>query len=256
MGWGAGNLGGGGVGGLNFRVVGGTSEPSNPKENEIWINTSAEINGYVLATDQPPELTEGLVWIKTGKASTVAFNAMKKNVLTVYPLSAMQVISGRLQTVTAMSYQGGRWVSWWSGELYTPGNTYDGWMEVEMALNAAYPQKGTLSVTQGESSMRVEQMTYAAGKAYVYSSKLDMSQYSQLTFEGVLSALGTVSPQSASVCIWSELGTYQTDNLVASINHNAAEKKLDVSAIDQECYIGIFLWNTSSYADITRLVLE
>lgn len=256
MGWGAGNLGGGGGGGLNFRVVGGTSEPSNPKENEIWINTSVEINGYALSVDQPSELTEGLVWIKTGTASAVDFNALKKNVLTVYPLSAMQVISGSFQTVTAVSYQGGRWVSWWSGELYTPGNTYDGWMEVDMALDSVFTQKGTLAITQGESSMSVEQMTYAAGKAYVYSRKLDMSQYSKLTFEGVLFATGTVVPQSASVCIWSELGTYQTDNLVASINHNAAEKKLDVSAIDQECYIGIFLWSTSSYADITRLVLE
>lgn len=242
---------------LNFEIIGGTSAPSVvPKENTIWVNTSAEITGYVLAAEQPADLTEGLVWIQTGASSGVAFNALKKNVLTVYPLQAMQVIGGSWQTVTAMSYQGGRWVSWWNGELYTPGNTYDGWMEVEMALNATNPQKGTLTVNAGSQSVKITQNTANAGKAYVYSKPIDLSKYNTLAFEGSLSALTGLAGPSASVNIWKELGTYQSDNLVASAHYTAANKNIPLDGINEECYIGVFLWHTGSYADITRLVLE
>lgn len=44
---------GGGGGGLNFRVVGGTSAPTNPKENDIWVNTDVEITGWAVAPAEP-----------------------------------------------------------------------------------------------------------------------------------------------------------------------------------------------------------
>lgn len=38
---------------LNFKVVGGTSAPSNPKENTIWVNTSTAIHAWDFAAEQP-----------------------------------------------------------------------------------------------------------------------------------------------------------------------------------------------------------
>lgn len=247
---------GGGGAGLNFKVVGGTEAPANPKENTIWVNTPVEITGYLLAAEQPAELTEGLVWIKTGTSSGVAFNALKKNVLTVYPLSAMQVIGGSWQKVTSVSYQGGEWVSWWDGELYTPGNTYDGWMEVEMALNATNPTKGTLAVTNGESSMKVTQNTASGGKAYVYRKKIDLTKYNTLEFVGTLYGLSGLTGAAASINVWRDLGVFQSDGLLASAHYTAPDKNIDVSAINEECYIGFFLWHTGSYADTTSLRLK
>lgn len=52
------NMGGGGNSGgieLNFKVVGGTSAPSSPIENTIWINTSAEITGWRFCAKDPFE---------------------------------------------------------------------------------------------------------------------------------------------------------------------------------------------------------
>lgn len=43
----------GGGGGLNFRVIGGTSLPANPKTNDIWVNTSVEIPEWTFTTDNP-----------------------------------------------------------------------------------------------------------------------------------------------------------------------------------------------------------
>lgn len=38
---------------LNFRVLGGTSQPTNPKENDIWINTTTAIHHYDFSAEQP-----------------------------------------------------------------------------------------------------------------------------------------------------------------------------------------------------------
>jgi hypothetical protein len=69
---------GGGGGGLNYTVVGGTSAPSNPKENTIWVNTSTAITSHVFSATQPTG-SAGMVWIQIGVESGVEFNALKKN---------------------------------------------------------------------------------------------------------------------------------------------------------------------------------
>ena len=124
MGWGTGNLGGGSGGGLNFKVV-GNPQPANPKGNTIWVNTDRKINGYSFSATQPESMAEGEVWFSVGTFSSVAFSATKKNSVMVYPLLAKQKIDGALVDVTAKSYQGGKWVNWWAGELYKDGKLYN-----------------------------------------------------------------------------------------------------------------------------------
>ena len=106
-----GNGGGGAGGGLNFKVVGGTIEPANPKVNTIWINTSAEITGYVFDVSQPAG-REGLVWIQTGTSSSVPFNALKKNTLQIYPTGAKQYVNGAWTNKAAYTYQNGALTQW------------------------------------------------------------------------------------------------------------------------------------------------
>jgi hypothetical protein len=103
------NTGGGGGGGLNFSVVGGTTAPSNPKENMIWVNTSVAITTWVFSATVPENPVQGMVWISTGTSSTVAFNALKKNGIQVYPISAKQCVSGAWVDKAAKSYQNGAW---------------------------------------------------------------------------------------------------------------------------------------------------
>lgn len=93
---------------LVFTVVGGTSVPSNPKVNTIWIKTSTTITGWVFSATQPSGAT-GRVWIQTGNSSPVAFNALKKNNIQVYPHSAKQYVSGAWVDKEALIYQGGAW---------------------------------------------------------------------------------------------------------------------------------------------------
>lgn len=111
----------GGGGGLNFKVVGGTTQPTNPTENTIWVNTSTTISSYVFAATAPSNPTSGMVWIFTGTASAVEFNALKKSGLQVYPISAKQYVSGAWVDKTAKSYQGGKWAEW-ATYLYNKGD--------------------------------------------------------------------------------------------------------------------------------------
>ena len=45
--------GGGGGSELAFRVLGGTTAPSSPKENDIWVNTNTEVTSWDFSTTEP-----------------------------------------------------------------------------------------------------------------------------------------------------------------------------------------------------------
>ena len=94
MGWGNGNLGVGGAAGLNFEVFGGTSKPTNPKKNTIWVNTNTDISGWVFSSEQPQNPVKGMIWFQTGTSAATAFNALKKNYITVYATGCQQYVSG------------------------------------------------------------------------------------------------------------------------------------------------------------------
>ena len=116
---------GGGGAPLNFKVVGGTSAPASPKENTIWFNTSTAITSWAFSATEPETPAAGMVWISTGMTSTAPFNALKKNNITVHPISAKQYVSGAWVDKAAKSYQNGAWVDWWNGHLYEYGNLHE-----------------------------------------------------------------------------------------------------------------------------------
>lgn len=130
-----------GVGGadINFKVVGGTTQPASPKENTIWVNTSTKISEWTFSATQPVNPTDGMVWFSTGKSSSVEFNALKKNRLNVYPISVKQYISSKWTDKTAKTYQGGKWVDWLT-YLYDGGSS--GW---KVASKGSGWANGTLS---------------------------------------------------------------------------------------------------------------
>ena len=101
---------GGGGGGLNFQVI-HNPQPDTAKENTIWVDTD-RINNYYFSATQPEGMVDYDVWFPVGTSSTVEFNALKKNGIQVYPLSAKQMVSGVLKDVIAKTYQNGSWIEW------------------------------------------------------------------------------------------------------------------------------------------------
>lgn len=192
--------GGGGIAGLNFKVVGGTTQPTNPRENTIWVNTSVAITSWVFSATAPTNPAAGMVWFSIGSISPVAFNAVKKNGIWVYPSGCQQHVSGAWVTKTAKTYQNNAWKDWelW---LYNSG-------DVNLAFTGgytAYDASNNFPVTPGETSVK---FSSARGSYTRWRSNniLDFSPYNTIkaSWTGsyfqmqILNRTGTVQKYSRS----------------------------------------------------------
>ena len=167
---------GGGSAGLNFRVIGDTIAPGSPKENDIWVNTDRNISEWCFSSDDPlyfgSESAQDMVWITTGTSSTVAFDALKKNGIQVYPLYAKQYVSGAWVDKTAKSWQGGKWVEWISDlVIFEAGKG---------SVQAASTKKGGGTITVSTSKI-----TFSGDDVVYYTtSKINTAGYKTLRLTG------------------------------------------------------------------------
>ena len=94
---------------LNFEVIGSTTQPENPTENMIWVDTD-KINSYYFSATQPENVVDYDVWFLVSTSSSIAFSVTKDNVTMVYPIVAQQYINGAWIYRTAKSWQNGKWM--------------------------------------------------------------------------------------------------------------------------------------------------
>lgn len=221
---------------LNYKLVGGTTEPSNPKEVLLWISTDAKITGHALSASQPEAPAEGMVWVKTGKTSPVSFNALKKNDLQVYPLDAYQYIGGSWVKKGAKSYIGGKWNDWVT-YLYNAGDTCDsvhgGWTTSTRwyQTNSRTPgitynaESMTLKVTGGGTNFSSGIMETVNG--------VDLTDFATLTF-----VVKSIVADRAIDNNWAAVRLGTTANLTGSVTANTelpisepGTYSLDISAL-------------------------
>lgn len=198
----------GGAGGsgdeLGFTVVGGTSAPSNPSENTVWINTSAEITSWLFDVTTPSNPSEGMVWISTGKASTAEFDAITENGLQVYPLSSRQYVNGSWVKKEATVYRGGKWVKsgYWligngvNAKAVTGGFPID-WHTDWQVFNS--DGSVTLKHSYGDATFRHDYWTYNTFDVTNYK-KLVVRATSWSTNEAINVGINTVANRGNS-CI-------------------------------------------------------
>lgn len=134
-----------GGGGLNFTVVGGTTEPTDPAENTVWVDTNTDITGWEFGFDQPDTSTAGFVWIKSSPSSPMQFNAISENAIILKIATAYQLIGGTWELMPTKVYTGGEW-------LDDYGVIYDGtwrspysFAENDLLDNNANPIEWTVS---------------------------------------------------------------------------------------------------------------
>lgn len=233
MGIGRTNTGGGG--GLNFKVVGGTTAPSNPKENTIWINTAEKITGWEFSATEPTA-TDGMVWIATGVASTVSFNALKKNSVVVYPLAAKQYVNGAWISKTAQSYQNGKWVGWALIIAPNPVDYGDG----------AWTKSGVTATITDDSAEFV--ITSKPSSAVYALIKVDVSKYTTLRIKGAITdSTASSSGVTVRTGIFSDIPSYSKNQFVTGSSETGVgdgdnvtvDNEYDISAVEGEMYIGV-----------------
>ena len=226
---------------LNFDVVGGTSQPRNPKENTIWVNTANNITGWYFSATQPENMEEGEVWLATGASSELAFNALKKNDIYVYPLKAAQYVDGELKEVTAKFYQGGEWrLLVHELYLYNNGTFAD---TAGSLKNVRIKYHDSPSSHDGILTIRDSTVTfspaYGSGALAYFKNKIDLTNYKTLYFNG-----NVVGNGNFGFGVW---GSLQTDDAkteaYALYEHSGVLREgiytLDVSNCAGECYVGI-----------------
>ena len=173
---------------------------------------------------------EGEVWFPTGASSPVSFNAVKKNGLMVYPLSAKQYIGGTWVEKTAKSYQGGAWVAWWNGQLYDNGNTYT-------SVTGGYSAYGDGTIlTENADHLYIE----STGPSGVYNNTpVDMAKYNTITFTwtcvrgGIDVRFQVRSDKSTGGSGWAAGTT------ITSPEAKQYTTALDISSLSGSYYVGV-----------------
>ena len=240
------NAGGAGGASLNFKVVPGLTQPGTAAENTIWVKTES-LTGWYFAATQPENMQEGEVWFPTGTESAVEFNALKKNAVQVYPLSAKQLTGGVLVDVEAMSYQGGEWAEWWSGELYDAGNEFEiftgGW-----GIDG-YTSTGANSIlTVGEKKTDYMYFVGASGKTNLLATlkSINVDRFNTLYIDGEpISVLNN----ELSVGVSINKSKSVTDRINA-MNFSAEKKRqimsMDISSVSGDVYVLVYGHASSS----------
>lgn len=166
--------GGGGGSSLNFKVI-GNPKPAEPAENTVWIDSDTPISEWMFGTTQPENAPEGMLWIALGGSSPAPFNAIKKNTLNVYPLTARQYISGEWVPVIAELYQGGVWIPFSGGRKYL-FRSGDG---AVVTLKAYSESSASITIGTDKISTTASSSTECYADCRT-SEKIDLSLYSTM----------------------------------------------------------------------------
>ncbi len=173
---------------LNFEVVGGTSRPSSPNPNTIWINTSTAITEWAFSAEEPASPVPGMVWIGVSNTSGVSFNALKDSTLYVYPIDAKQYTGSKWENVNAESYQGGAWVEWiLSKALYYKGDertgVTGGWQTRAVGASTGGWKLADPSLTKNSDHMLIGMTSVERNGIVEMANGVPMDGYSTIRFK-------------------------------------------------------------------------
>lgn len=226
----------GGGADLNFEIVGGTAQPSSPKENTIWVNTSVDVPYWGFFAEEPVSADEGTVAIivKTDNPS-VSFNAINNddNVLMVYAYVAKQYVSGSWNPVPSAIYQSGEWVDLYVW-LFKEGNA-----ELVEKWSAAYQSGNTanvVSITPECIQITTNSYSYAAMRAHC---RFDVTDINTLYFDVLVSANDSTIYYASVGLIASASSDVGAQSWVKSTNISTFGTRHTV-AIDVSDQTGIF----------------
>lgn len=247
-------VGGSGSAALDFKVVGGTSAPSSPTENTIWVNTDTEITSWIFSATEPEGPLDGVVWFSTGTTSTVVFNALKENGIRIYLIAAKQYINGVWTYKTCEIYQGGKWVSLreWKGELYVSGEDWShitgGWVAETRNVGEGYTRFPPTITDNGTSITAAMNDNYTGVGFMVTANDIDLTGWNTLTVD--ISGYASVEDDNsgATLAVINRASTDSNDCRVASehCGTNTFSRKivtLNVANLSGKYAIGFHMYN-------------
>lgn len=255
------NMSGGGAA-LNFVVI-PNPKPETAKENTIWVDTDS-ITSWVFSATAPDNPKAGMVWFSVAASSGVEFNALRKNGIHIYPVSAKQYIGGEWVNKTAKSYQNDAWVEWLpEGALYWHGNecvaVTGGWTSKAWKLQSdAGTTAQTYQITRNPDNLTFTK-TGQIGAVMHTAQAINLTNAKAIRFKGEMSKASKTT--WVAFHVWSSIsGNYWATNSKATVaTDTTAGKKeftLDVSALTGNFYLGFGIYDANCSVKVEELVLE
>ena len=230
---------------LNFKIVPGLNQPSDPKENTIWVKTE-KITSWFLSPEAPADPEEGMVWIQTGATGPVALSVLKKGNVYVYPRTANQYIGGAWIRLVAMSYQDKQWVKWIT-YLYNSGDECTdisgGWDFIagrDVSIGSYTENNDSITLKSSNSS----------GKRSIQATtknKIDLSGKSFIKVNI------TAISRSSSAYLWFKYGTTkEMANGISRLSISAVgEHGISLENVSGSYYIGLEAYSDEGGASVT-----
>lgn len=244
-----------GSGSVTYKNVMMGSANVAAKENTIWVNTEAEITGWVFSAEEPAAPAEGMVWFFTPSPNTVAFDALKKNSIMVYPNAAKQYVSGAWKDVEAAVYLAGVWTvmddTFWLYKDGTEFPTRTGDL-VYVKIPDSSGNNGEPTVTRNSDNLVITGAQY--GGARFYAKKINLTDFNKLCFEGTMNT-NLYDSLRLKLGVW----TSTTGNPVASKigqHINGTTLEISVANLSGEHYVGFWIMDTNSKITVKKLWLE
>ena len=260
----------GGGTGMNFRVRAYASEellPATERENTIAVITDQKITQWEFSPSAPGNPVEGMVWFLTGTTSPAAFNALKKNSVMIYPLSAKQYVGGSWIDKTAKSYLNGVLVDWipagaliWEGKDCTA--LTGGWVAEGKKYGDASAETPTApTVTQDGKFTDIRLSASGQSGNFRTKNKISLTGFTKIVATGEFCNKSTSSHNG--LVVWSSMdGTCSYDNRVAEVNVPEGGVVTELSLpinLTGEYYVGFFLNSYGGapvYAKVGDIELE
>ena len=209
------------------------------KNDKNQTNDHVFDNIYIVEGDSEID-PEGMAWIETGISSPVEFNALKKNGIQVYPISAKQYVGGAWVEKTAKTYKDGEWVPWI--KMFAFNLDITKWATVSgKNFSNSFKNNEDGSLTFATSKNTAVSNEYA-GK--YYCEPVDLTDYDKL----VLDLVYTLHSGNAKCEIY--FSTTPTGSAAAKFDTGfssaSGEKTLNVSQLTGEYYLVLLLYAGSN----------
>lgn len=229
--------------GLNFSVKAYASQsalPSVEKENTIAVITETDITSWIFSATEPETPEEGMVCFPVGTSSPVEFNALKKNGIHVYPLSAKQYVGGAWVHKEVKIYQNGAWAKV-ATYLYNNGNQCanltGGWQGL---LNAG-STNSMITVTFNTDNVKISSGSGAYSGVFTTKATVDLSQATILTLNMVER---TGSPYTRFY-VSTKSNTHEGAVAGKDVGTTGAAS-IDVSNLTGRYYVGVYYYSGSA----------
>lgn len=246
------NVTGGGGGGLNLKVVGGTTQPTSPRQNTIWINTTTSITGYILSPTQPETGTEGLVWLKTADTG-VEINVGKKNAIVLYLSTAKLYTAGEWISVNGWVYVSSVWNQFAKDGLMVFDRTQQEYADINRNISFVKDEQ-YLSRADADPYIKMTiSGSSAITRGYQWKDPIDVTDYS--TMEVVGYSTTTINKAGLSP----NLNSSRNEIVSAASQTFGTERstmKIDISSLTGNMYVGFSLKNSGGSIYVESVYLR